>query len=108
MKLWNKIKSKFAKKEKDFNNYDVNDSDFIDPALRDQLPEFVIHDENLQWVMDNFHEWPSDSYQYVALIKKPDPVVGVKHSLKFFKRETNEGVASYSREEIEKLRNKGK
>ena len=41
MKLWNKIKSKFAKKEKDFNNYDVNDSDFIDPALRDQLPEFV-------------------------------------------------------------------
>jgi hypothetical protein len=101
MGIWKKLKEKFGTSVAD----DSEDAQFSDQPPTEEKPTEL--DERLTWIKDNFSGWPSASYSYVALIETRDPVVGVKRSLKFYKRPTVDGVASYSREYIDNLLNNG-
>jgi hypothetical protein len=104
MGIWQKLKEKFSSPKPD----DSDDAQFSDEVPTGKTDaDSVVVDERLQWIMDNFSGWPSPSYEYVALIEQPDPVVGRKRTLKFFKRPTNEGVVSYPRDFIDKLLDNG-
>lgn len=94
MGIWNKLKEKFSSTTEE----DLNDAEFKDIAPSDQ-PR-AVDNERLQWVLDNFSNWPSPRFQYVALIERPDAVVGIKRTLKFYKTEPNEGVEVYTRDFI--------
>lgn len=104
MGIWQKLKEKFSSPKPD----DSDDAQFSDEVPnKNNVEEKIVVDERLQWIMDNFSGWPSPSYEYVALIEQPDPVVGRKRTLKFFKRPTNEGVVSYPRDFIDNLLDNG-